>query len=142
MNSRERIRKALNLEEPDRVPIDFGQDFHNGINEGAYTNLLSHLVINDSGPVKVWDPMQRLAVVDQRVLERFQVDTRYFFARKNKHFDVHFEPDGSFEDEWGVYRKRCGYYCDSVTGPLTEMTKQQIKQHRFPIGDRHAFRLW
>ena len=132
MNSRERIRKALNLEEPDRVPIDFGQDFHNGINEVAYTNLLSHLGINDAGPVKVWDPMQRLAVVDQRVLERFHVDTRYIFARKNKHFDLHFEPDGSFEDEWGVYRKRCGYYCDSVRGPLTEMTKQQIKQHRFP----------
>jgi hypothetical protein len=39
MTSRERLRKALRRREPDRVPIDFGQDFHNGINEVAYRNL-------------------------------------------------------------------------------------------------------
>jgi hypothetical protein len=41
MKSRERIRKALNLEEPDRVLIDFGQDFHNGINEVASSDCLN-----------------------------------------------------------------------------------------------------
>lgn len=63
MTSRERMRKALNHEEPDRVPI---------------------------------------------------------------------EEDGSFEDEWGIYRKRVGYYCENVRAPLAGMSKKEIIKHRFP----------
>ena len=50
MTARVRVRKALNIEEPDRVPIDFGQDFHNGINEVAYHNLLAYLQIGRFHP--------------------------------------------------------------------------------------------
>ena len=89
MTSRERVRKTLNHQEPDRVPIDFGQDFHNGINEVAYDKLLAHLGITDAGPTRVYDLMQRLAVVDTRVLERFHVDTRYIFANPKEGFDPH-----------------------------------------------------
>jgi len=35
VTSRERMRKTMNREEQDRVPIDFGRDFRNGINEVA-----------------------------------------------------------------------------------------------------------
>lgn len=132
MTSRERVRTAFNHQEPDRVPIDFGQDFHNGINEVAYKNLLDHLGITDAGPVEVYDLMQRLAVVDPRVLERFRVDTRYIFTNAPESFDLQVEEDGSFEDEWGVYRKRCGYYCDSVRAPLSGMSKEEIIKHSFP----------
>ena len=132
MTSRERVRTAFNHQEPDRVPIDFGQDFHNGINEFAYRNLLDHLGITDAGPVEVYDLMQRLAIVDRRVLERFRVDTRYIFTNAPESFDLQVEEDGSFEDEWGVYRKRCGYYCDSVRSPLSGMSKEEIIRHPFP----------
>ena len=109
MTLTERMRKALRREEPDRVPIDFGQDFHNGINEVAYRNLLAHLRMDIPDSIPVYDSMQRLAVVDERVLERFHVDTRYIMAHPNGHFALKIEEDGSFVDEWGVYRKRCGY---------------------------------
>ena len=66
MTARVRVRKALNREEPDRVPIDFGQDFHNGINEVAYQNLLAYLQMDTSAPMRIYDLMQRLAVVDER----------------------------------------------------------------------------
>ncbi len=132
MNSRERVRTTFNHQEPDRVPIDFGQDFHNGINEVAYQNLLDHLGITDAGPVEVYDLMQRLAIVDPRVLERFRVDTRYIFTNPPESFNLQVEQDGSFGDEWGVYRKRCGYYCDSVRWPLKGMSKEQIIKHPFP----------
>ncbi|HEB31607.1 MAG TPA: hypothetical protein ENI15_12145 [Spirochaetes bacterium] len=132
MTSRERMRKTLNHEEPDRVPIDFGQDFHNGINEVAYAKLLKHLNINDTGKIQVYDLMQRLAVVDTRVLERFHVDTRYIFTNPNENFEVPIEEDGSFEDEWGIYRKRAGYYCETVRSPLEGMSKKEIIRHRFP----------
>jgi len=132
MTPRERLRKALQHLEPDRVPIDFGQDFHNGINEVAYRNLLSYLHIEVPDPIPVYDLMQRLAVVDERVLERFHVDTRYIMARPDEHFALKLEGDGSFEDEWGVYRKRCGYYCDTVRSPLARKSQAEVSNYRFP----------
>ena len=132
MTPRERLRKALHRQEPDRVPIDFGQDFHNGINEVAYRNLLSYLHMDVPDSIPVYDLMQRLAVVDERVLERFHVDTRYIMANPNEHFALKVEEDGSFEDEWGVYRKRCGYYCDTVRSPLARKSKDDITHCSFP----------
>ena len=132
LSPRERVRRAFSHQEPDRVPIDFGQDFHNGINEVAYKNLLAHLGVQDAGPIKLYDLMQRLAVTDTRILERFHVDTRYLFANPVAGFDPRIEEDGSFTDEWGVYRKRCGYYCDNVRPPLANLGMDQINKHRFP----------
>jgi uroporphyrinogen decarboxylase len=132
MTPRDRMKKALSRQEPDRVPVDFGQDFHNGINEVAYAKLLQHLGIADAGQIKVYDLMQRLAVVDERVLERFRVDTRYIFANPNERFTVPVEEDGSFEDEWGVYRKRVGYYCENVRSPLAGKSRAEVLRHPFP----------
>lgn len=132
MTPRERLQKALRREEPDRVPIDFGQDFHNGINEVAYRALWNHLEMGPAEPLRIYDFMQRLAVVDERILKRFRVDTRYIMANPNQNFAQKVEEDGSFEDEWGIYRKRCGYYCDNVRPPLAGKSKQDILSFRFP----------
>jgi uroporphyrinogen decarboxylase len=135
------MRKALRREEPDRVPIDFGQDFHNGINEVAYQNLLAYLQMDTAAPIQIYDLMQRLAVVDERVLERFHVDTRYIMANASENCAQKVEPDGSYEDEWGIYRKRCGYYCDNVRPPLAGMSKQDILAFPFPDpAERSRFR--
>lgn len=132
MTSRERVRKTFNHEEPDRVPIDFGQDFHNGINEVSYKNLLEYMNISDAGDIKIYELMQRLAVVDRRVLERFRIDTQYIFTNPNEKFEVSIEEDGSFEDEWGIYRKRVGYYCENVRSPLAGKSKEEIMKYPFP----------
>ena len=95
MTPRQRLRTALQRQEPDRVPIDFGQDFHNGINEVAYRNLLTYLQMDVPGSIPVYDLMQRLAVVDERVLERFRVDTRYIMANPNENWALKIEEDGS-----------------------------------------------
>ena len=65
-------------QEPDRVPIDVGQDFHNGIHEVAYANILKHL--GETDEIRRYDPVQHLAVVKQSVLDRLHADTRYVFA--------------------------------------------------------------
>jgi uroporphyrinogen decarboxylase len=141
MKARERLRTALRREEPDRVPIDFGQDFHNGINEVAYQNLLAYFGRDSSAGAGVYDLMQRLAVVDEWILERFHVDTRYIMANPNQNWVQEVEADGSYEDEWGVYRKHCGYYCDNVRAPLAGKTKEQISQFPFPDpSERSRFR--
>ncbi len=132
MTPRERLRTALRKQEPDRVPIDFGQDFHNGINEVAYKNLLDYLHIEAPDPIPVYDLMQRLAVVDERILERFHVDTRYIMANPNENWPLKMEKDGSYLDEWGVYRQRCGYYCDNVRSPLAGKSQSEILAFPFP----------
>jgi uroporphyrinogen decarboxylase len=132
MTSRQRLRTALQKKEPDRVPIDFGQDFHNGINEVAYKNLLDYLQIEEAEPIRIYDLMQRLAVVDERVLERFRVDTRYIMANPNENWALKIEEDGSYRDEWGVYRRRCGYYCENVEAPLAGKSKPEVLEFPFP----------
>jgi len=132
MTPRQRLRKALQRQEPDRVPIDFGQDFHNGINEVAYRNLLTYLQMDVPDSIPVYDLMQRLAVVDEGVLERFRVDTRYIMANPNENWALKIEEDGSFGDEWGIYHQRCGYYCENVGAPLAGKSKPEILGFPFP----------
>jgi uroporphyrinogen decarboxylase len=72
--SRERVMAALNHREPDRVPVDFSGHRSSGIAAIAYLKLREHLGLS-AKPVRVYDPVQQLAIVDEDVLERFGVDT-------------------------------------------------------------------
>ena len=72
--SRQRVLDALNHVEPDKVPIDFGGHRSSGINPETYRNLRKYLGLPDR-PVKVYDMVQQLAVIDNDVFERFGVDT-------------------------------------------------------------------
>jgi len=72
MTSRERLRKALNHEPVDRVPIDLGAMRASGISARVYAQLKARLGLD--GPVKVLDPMQILAVVEPSVLDACHVD--------------------------------------------------------------------
>jgi len=74
VTSRERVLTALNHREPDRVPVDFSGHRSSGIAAIAYARLRKHLGLKDR-PIRVYDPVQQLAVVDEDVLERFGVDT-------------------------------------------------------------------
>jgi uroporphyrinogen decarboxylase len=63
MLSRERVRKAINFEEPDRVPIDFGGSRVTGIHVDEYCDLAKHFGL-DVLPPKVYDVWQMLAKPD------------------------------------------------------------------------------
>ena len=130
MTSRERFHRTLNHQEPDRVPIDAGQDLHNGLHEVAYRNLLRKLGETDG--IHLYDQMQHLAVVKESVLDRLHVDTRYVFAGAGEGFQIRFDPDRSWLDEWGVRRKPCGLYDECVGHPLENVTLAKVKALRFP----------
>lgn len=68
MNSRDRIKSALNHQQPDRVPIDFGGHRSSGIAAIAYAKLKNALGIS-SGNVYVYDMVQQLAIVEPEVLD-------------------------------------------------------------------------
>ena len=74
MTSRERVLTACNHREPDRVPIDFSGHPSSGIAAIAYAKLRSYLGLPQK-TLRVYDPIQQLAIVDDDVLEMFGVDT-------------------------------------------------------------------
>ena len=67
MTSRERVLAALNHREPDRVPIDFSGHRSSGIMAMAYARLRDFLGLPKK-PIRVYDPVQQLAIVDEDVL--------------------------------------------------------------------------
>jgi uroporphyrinogen decarboxylase len=97
MNSRERILCALNHKEPDRVPIDFSGHRSSGISATLYPKLREHLGLPPR-PVRVYDPIQQMAIVDEDVLDLFGVDTIELgrgFALDDKDWHDWVLPDGS-----------------------------------------------
>ncbi|MCE5252012.1 methyltransferase [bacterium] len=74
MTSRERIMAALNHRETDRIPVDFAGHLSSGISAIAYARLRKYLGLPDK-PIRVHDPGQQLAIVDEDMLDRFGVDT-------------------------------------------------------------------
>src|SRR5271157_2793289 len=74
MNSRQRVMKALNHEEPDMVPIDMGSTENTTITRIAYINLRKHLeMAEDLQPFVVNRMMDAVYPADD-LLRHYQVD--------------------------------------------------------------------
>jgi hypothetical protein len=73
MTSRERVLKALNHEEPDRVPLDLGGSFVTSIAATSLHCLRRHLGL-ENRPVKVYDAYQMLGEVELDLVERLGLD--------------------------------------------------------------------
>jgi hypothetical protein len=74
MTSRQRILPSLDHREPDRIPIDLSGHRSSGIAAVAYPKLRQYLGMPPQ-KIRVYDPIQQLAVLDGDVLDRFGVDT-------------------------------------------------------------------
>jgi len=141
MTSRERVRKALNHESPDRVPIDFG-GFQTGIHRNAYRRLIDHMGIRDE--VTILDPVQQLARPCEELLQRFHVDTRYILAHGPDGFDGTIrkvERNGrlwhDLKDEFGVIWSMPadhGLYMDISHHPLASATLKDLAAYPWPNG--------
>jgi uroporphyrinogen decarboxylase len=97
MNSRERIMCAFNHREPDRVPIDFSGHRSSGISPILYPRLRDFLGLPPR-PVRVYDPIQQMAIVDEDMLDLFGVDTIELgrgFALNDEDWADWVLPDGS-----------------------------------------------
>ncbi len=97
MNSRDRVLTTLNHREPDRIPVDLSGHRSSGIAAIAYSRLRDFLGLPQK-PIRVYDPVQQLAIVDEDVLRRFRVDTVELgraFAREDRWWTEWTLPDGT-----------------------------------------------
>ena len=129
MTSRERVLKAINFKEPDRVPVDWGMITVSGIHETAYRNLLEYYGKKES--ITISDRVQRLALPSEEMLQLFNVDTRVLFANAPSNWNLKEEANGNWTDENGVYYVRNNYYCDFRQYPLADaLTIDDLKQFK------------
>jgi uroporphyrinogen decarboxylase len=71
---RERVLTSLHHRQPDRVAIDLSGHRSSGIAAIAYRKLRAYLGLPER-VIRVYDPIQQLAIVDPDVLDLFEVDT-------------------------------------------------------------------
>ncbi|MBI5687227.1 MAG: methyltransferase [Verrucomicrobia bacterium] len=74
MTSRERLQKALNHQQPDRVPVDIGGTAVTGIHVSAVTRLRRAVLADESYRVKVIEPYQMLGEVDDELADALGID--------------------------------------------------------------------
>ncbi|MCX8156262.1 MAG: methyltransferase [Verrucomicrobiae bacterium] len=97
MTSRERVLAALDHRETGRVPIDLSGHRSSGIAAIAYAHLRQYLGLPQR-PIRVYDAVQQLAIVDEDVLQLFHVDTIELgraFALEDHHWREWTLPDGT-----------------------------------------------
>jgi hypothetical protein len=89
MNARQRVRAAINHQEPDRTPIDMGSTPVSGIAAATYVRLRQALGL-PLHPPKVTEPFQVLGEVEDDVRDALGIDTvglqspTTFFGFKNE----------------------------------------------------------
>ena len=88
MNSRERVSKAINHQEPDRVPVDLGGLDVSGIHAIAYKKLRSHLGLQGD-KIKITCVLQQIAEVEKAVLKAVGADLRGVFIKANYKSGLH-----------------------------------------------------
>ncbi len=101
---RERLLAALNHEEADRVPMDFGSASPTAITMDAYQGLVDHLGVDSE--VEYLSAMNQVVYPAEEVLRRFDIDTRGVIAGRYKGGHQKVVDDVTRIDEFGVTWKR------------------------------------
>jgi uroporphyrinogen decarboxylase len=132
MTSRQRVLAALNLRQPDRVPIDIGGSSATTIIGEAYERLKVHLGIAEE--TQYMKRKSRSVILSKVIAERLRSDTRPLNPGSPDGSQDIFFPDGSFQDEWSViWSKPEGGHYNPTGNPLREATLADLG--RFPWPD-------
>jgi len=145
MTSRERILAALEHQETDRVPVDFSGHRSSGIAALVYPDLRKHLGLPPE-PVRVYDMVQQLAIVDEDVLDRLGADTIEMgrgFLLEEEDWKDWILPDGTpCQIPYYIHVEKRGedWYLLNENGRELAVQKKgflYFEQTYFPLKDRH-----
>ena len=136
MNSRERVRNALNHQEPDRIPIDLGSTWVTTVNSKVHQKLLQNFNINESD--QILSLMTQTSIVNEEILKNFDIDFRALRVNKPKKREIVVIEEKDcywYCDQWQIKRKmpkKNGYYYDICEHPLKKGNIQELKSFRWP----------
>ncbi|NQS91668.1 MAG: hypothetical protein HQ574_04600, partial [Chloroflexi bacterium] len=131
ITSRDRIRKVLNHQEPDRVPISIGGT-GGKITESRMELLKEHFgITGDVDPVLVGPQMMSL---DNRVLDALGTDIRYINMRPPAGFREKEAPGGGWFYDWGLIYKEhpVSKMYDYVNSPLADADQEDLEHYDWP----------
>jgi uroporphyrinogen decarboxylase len=144
MLPRDRVLLALNHQEPDRIPIDLGGTLVSSITVPAYDELVKSLGIHTETP-QVLDLVLHLPYLDERLLERFHVDTRPVQMPPSAVKSIAItECDGYYEfyNKWGAKLRKPidgGLYFDYVDFPIKEPSLDAFLRYAWPPSNPPEF---
>jgi len=133
VNSRERVVTALNHQEPDRVPVNFG-GLHTSIHRDGHRRLLKHLGM-EVYDAPIIDMFQQIVDPSLALRERFHDDVQSLFPNPGTGWQLKVNPaDDTWTDEWGVTYQRPagGFWYDFKSHPLKEGTIEELESYRWP----------
>jgi uroporphyrinogen decarboxylase len=162
MNSRERVIAAIERENLDRIPIDFGGTAVSTILAEAYDKLLKKLNIHRD--VRIADTSQLFVYVDEEIVDLYNADViplyplrDFMGVRRDRGWKDWLTPhdktavkisrdfnpkkmdDGSYIWETGEYIYKLpseGFYFDSIKSPLEDAdTVRDIERYKIPVMD-------
>ncbi len=136
MNSRERVIKTINHQEPDRVPLDIGGGTSTTIVIEAYDKLKEYLGIKEK--TEIMSKTFRLAKISETMIKELGSDCYPLGIKGSKKLKSKEVDSGSYIDAWGVEWKKvlnsdgsC-YYYDVVKSPLLNADIRDLDKYPWP----------
>jgi len=135
MTPRERVKRALNHEQADRVPIDLGGTNCSTIHVENYERIMAYLNIKPQFPSAVRRVSQTINDIDNALMKRFGLDCVGICpGPPDKSIEADL-PDGIWQDEFGVHRQKpkgCKTW-DMVKSPLEgETSINDLENFQWP----------
>ncbi len=129
MTPKERVLSCLNHKKPDRVPIDLGGTGTTSLLVDTYNNLKQYLGMKVETKLnsRTWQTVK----VDEEILKYFEVDVRCITQKSPKGSEKELSKD-CFVDEWGITRKKTGYYYEIVKYPLEKAQLRDLEGYPWP----------
>lgn len=145
MTSRERVRRALNHQETDRIPIDIG-GIHNltTMHKNAYRKL-QDTQGHGGEAIRISSMLSQSVQPDEWVRKRFKADCYPIYTTGPEKYIRLLQDDKErkltwYKDEFGV-TWRCGYdglYYDPTEPPLKDKSLEEIMEYAWPDPNDHS----
>ncbi|KXA91216.1 hypothetical protein AKJ63_01770 [candidate division MSBL1 archaeon SCGC-AAA259D18] len=128
MKPRERVLKAINLEKPDRIPIDLGSTNCTSMTVPPYEKVKEKLSID--APTKLMMKNFQLAEIDERVLEELKIDTRAVHGFSASDAIKEEISKNVYINQFGIKYKRpsIGERYDMVEHPLDGVSLEEYEE--------------
>jgi uroporphyrinogen decarboxylase len=123
------VKRALDHQEPDRVPVDLGGR-NNNIHQEGYRKLINRLGI-DHGDLQL-DPFYSVMNLDSQLLELLGVDFRYLYVKGPEYVRAKENPDETYDNEWGITVQQVGLHSQRITHPLQDSTLSDLDAFPWP----------